>query len=616
MKKLLIYNGNVPEESIRDFAEKAVFRVSLAELADENFNNDVYCDNELSKCCNEEYDIIYITLNQSEYDYLAMEGLRIAHHIRLSLKYKNTRTPIVILCQENLEQILKLSNLGNILITPRTYLSSDLTLSEEISLDRISDEQYKSYLNLTNIEPPGNYQSHHSIANEWALYRYASAIKKPNKESALEHFNDLKSKLNSLSYLNTLHFKYHEILYKRQSFKEREKEKDEIFGIEGIEGKKIGLIEDEYAKGWVDFYSCMLEESGAQLIPFTEFNKSLEKEELIKKLENWLQQQINTDNICDLYIIDLRLHDDDFYEKIPDLLSGFLLSNFLKEKNPGIQILISTASDKLRNFQAFIKRGVFNFAIKESPETNYNRKETGYLISDLQIEIREGCSKSYLAKIYSEVEKIDLNHKYQGSISQKEEKFKNKVFGHHGLLRDTFKYLNSRDEFMIYNSLMTCFSILEEYFNLYGSFSLKINPEIDNWKIVDLDGNNVVVYNYKKEDRKNFTSKCFTLKNGVYEDLIRKDELEKEKEKNQSKTIDFHISQSSTEQWIKPFFMLKAALVLYIRDNVQQKDLNRLFKLKWIRNNIAHSGILKPNYKLHPEEIEFFITKIFKNILM
>ena len=72
MKKLLIYNGNVPEESIRDFAEKAVFRVSLAELADENFNNDVYCDNELSKCCNEEYDINnYIDLcviNNSHYD--------------------------------------------------------------------------------------------------------------------------------------------------------------------------------------------------------------------------------------------------------------------------------------------------------------------------------------------------------------------------------------------------------------------------------------------------------------------------------------------------------------------------------------------------------------------
>ena len=163
---------------------------------------------------------------------------------------------------------------------------------------------------------------------------------------------------------------------------------------------------------------------------------------------------------------------------------------------------------------------------------------------------------------------------------------------------------------------MTCFSILEEYFNLYGSFSLKINPEIDNWKIVDLDGNNVVVYNYKKEDRKNFTSKCFTLKNGVYEDLIRKEELEKEKEKNQSKTIEFHILQSSTEQWLKPFFMLKAALVLNIRDNVEPKDLNRLFKLKWIRNNIAHSGILTPNYKLSPEEIEFFITKIFKKILM
>jgi len=600
MKKLLIYNGNVPEESIRDFAEKAVFRVSLAELADENFNNDVYCDNELSKCCNEEYDIIYITLNQSEYDYLAMEGLRIAHHIRLSLKYKNTRTPIVILCQENLEQILKLSNLGNILITPRTYLSSDLTLSEEISLDRISDEQYKSYLNLTNIEPPGNYQSHHSIANEWALYRYASAIKKPTKESALEHFNDLKSKLNSLAYLNTLHFKYHEILYKRQSFKEREKEKDEIFGIEGIEGKKIGLIEDEYAKGWVDFYSCMLEESGAQLIPFTEFNKSLEKEELIKKIEIWLQQQINTDNICDLYIIDLRLHDDDFYEKNPELLSGFLLSNFLKEENPGIQILISTASDKLRNFQAFIKRGIFNFAIKESPETNYNRKETGYLISDLQIEIREGCSKSYLANIYTEIQKIDINHKYQGNITDDEKEFKNKVFGKGGLLYDLFYFLNSKDSHMIYSSLMACFVILEEYSSINGVF------DAGSWKIQDKSNNLLSVY------VKNQHMYKFSLKYGEYGDIMQ--EI-----KNAIIGVQFYEVQQIVKSDLLPrkaTDILKIAMVLHYRDGISMDKINRLFKLKYIRNNIAHFGNLKTGFKMSHEEINFIISDILKIILM
>lgn len=615
MNKLLIYNGNVLEKSTIDFNKK-VLRVSFVDLADENFDYDEFCDKELSKICTQVFDIIYITLNLSENDYLSMEGLRIAHHIRLSEKHLNCRTPIVILSQESLEQILKLSNLGNILITPRTYLSSDLTLSEDILLDKISDDQYKSYLNRTYLEPPGNYQSHHSIANEWALYRYASAIKKPNKEGAVEHFNELKSNINKLAYLNTLHFKYHEVLYKRQNFKEREKEKDKTFGIEEIEGKKIGLIEDEFAKGWEDFYSCIMEDSGAELISFTEFNKSLKKNELIKKIEKWLQFQVETDNICDLYIIDLRLHDDDFYEKNPEQLSGFLISNFLKEKNSGIQILISTASDKLRNFQAFIKKGIFNFSIKESPETNFNRQETEYLISNLQNEIREGCSKSYLANIYTEIQKIEFNHKYQGEITEKEKKFKNKVFGPNGLLWDTFKYLNSRDEFMIYNSLMTCFSILEEYFTLYGSFSVISNPLIDRWTIEGIDGKDVVVYIYKKDDRNNFTNKCFTLKNGIYEDLILQEEKEKEKEKNQSKTIEFHIDKITTDQWIKPFFMLKAALVLHIRDNVQQKDLNRLFKLKWIRNNIAHSGILIPNYKLPSEEIEFFILNIFKVIFI
>jgi len=599
MKKLLIYNGNVPEESIRDFAEKSVFRVSLAELADENFNNDVYCDNELSKCCTEEYDIIYITLNQSEYDYLAMEGLRIAHHIRLSSKYKNTRTPIVILCQENLEQILKLSKLGNILITPGTFLSSDLTLKEDIPLNKISDDQYRLYLSRTSIDPPGNYQSHHSIANEWALFRYATAFKEPIKESSLKHFDNLNFKLNSLAYLSTLHFKYHEVLYLRQPFKDRAKDKNATFKINGIEGKKIGLIEDEFLKGWEDFYSCIIEDSGAELISFTEFDKSLEKNELIAKIEKWLLLQVETENLCDLYIIDLRLHDDDFYEKSPEQMSGFLLSKYLKLKNPGIQILISTASDKLRNFQEFFNIGVHNFAVKESPETNFNRHETEYAIINLQSEIRKACSKSFLKEFYTEIDKIDKEHKFNGSLSDEEKEFKNKVFGKGGLLYDVFYFLNSKDAHMIYSSLMTCFIILEEYSSIYGVF------DAGSWKIQDRGNDLQTVYLKDGHMHK------ISMKYGEYGDIMQ--EI-----KSTLIGVQFYEEQQIVKSELLPrkaTDILKIAMVLHYRDGISMDKIDRLFKLKFIRNNTAHFGNLQTRFKMSPEEIEFFITKIFKKIL-
>ncbi len=596
MNKLLIYNGNVHEASTIDFNKK-VLKVPNSELTKENFNYDEFCDKELKKILDKEFDVIYITLNLSDIDYLSMEGLRIAHHIRLSQKLLNSRTPIVILCQEKIEQVLKLSNLGDILLTPGTFLSSDLTLKEAFTLTKLSDDQYKKYLTRINIDSPDNYQTHHSIANEWALYRYASAIKKPIHEQGVKYYDELHLKLTNLTYLKTLHFKYHEVLFQRQHFKEKNKENR--YDISGIEGKKIALIEDEFAKGWVDFYNCILEESKAQLIPFTDFDKSLEKKTLIENIKTWLKVQIDANCICDLYIIDLRLHDDDFYEKDPEKLSGFIISEFIKKENPGIQILISTASDKFRNFQAFMKKGVNNFSIKESPETNLNKIETGYLISEIQNEIRGGCSKSYLARIYKEIQDIELNTRFLKSNDENELEFKNRVFGSGGLLYDVFNFLNSDDSKMIYNSLLTCFIILEEYSSIYGVF------DYGSWKIHDKSNKLESVYVSNGP-------KCnFQLKFGEYEDLM-----------NECKStligIDFFDSEKVVSPEVRPkkaTDMLKIALVLYYRDGISNDKIDRLFKLKYIRNNVAHFGNLKQNFSLSPNEIELIILDIFKIIL-
>ena len=612
MNKLLIYNGNVHEVSTIDFNKK-IFKVSNIELSKGNFNYDEFCHNELKKILDREYEAIYVTLNLSDIDYLSMEGLRVAHHIRLSQKLLNSRTPIVILCQEKIDHLLKLSSLGDILLTSGTFLSSDLTLKEEFSLCKLSDEQYKKYLTRINIDSPDNYQTHHSIANEWALYRYASAIKKPTSQQGIHFFDELQAKLTNLTYLKTLHFKYHEALFQRQHFKEKNKENR--YDISGIEGKKIALIEDEFAKGWVDFYNCILEESKAQLVPFTEFDKSHDKDTLIQNIKKWLKVQIETDSICDLYIIDLRLHEDDFYEKNPEELSGFIISEYIKKLNPGIQILISTASDKFRNFEVFIKKGITNFSIKESPETNLNKQETGFLISNLQNLIRESSSKSYLARVYSEILNIELNNRYLVSSDENEIKFKNKVFGKFGLLMEIFNYLNNPYQITRFNSLMTCFNILEEYISLYSDFPTSQKTDVECWRIVNLENEFKKVYSFQQENKNFFTMKTFTLKKGFFKDLIM-DEVD-ENVNPPYKSIVFHEEKKSSDKRISSNnMMVQASLVLYYRNNISPIDLERLFKLRWIRNNKAHSGDLKQNYILNHDEIEFFIINIFKVILL
>jgi hypothetical protein len=598
MNKILIYNGNVHEASTIGF-NKRIFKISNAEISKGDFNYDEFCDTELKKILDKEYDAIYVTLNLSDIDYLSMEGLRIVHHIRLSQKLFNSRTPIVLLCQEKLEHILKLTSLGDILLTPGTFLSSDLTLKEEFPFNRLSDEQYKKYLTRTKIDSPDNYQSHHSIANEWALYRYASAIKKPTSQQGIHFFDELEAKLTKLTYLKTLHFKYHEILYQRQYFKDKDKHKENTYGITGIEGKKIGLIEDEYAKGWIEFYSCILEESNALLVPFTEFDKSLEKNTLIENIKTWFKVQIEKDCLCDLYIIDLRLHDDDFYEKNPEELSGFIISEYIKKLNPGIQILISTASDKFRNFEVFIKKGITNFSIKESPETNLSKIETGDRINVIQNEIRKGCLKAYLAKIYFEIQNIDSQSHFLKSTDENETEFKNRVFGKGGLLFDVFYFLNSDDPKMIYNSLLTCFIILEEYSSIYGVF------DPGSWKIRDKSNKLESIYVTNSPKFK------FQLKFGEYNDLMY--------EINSTLIgLDFFEIEKPVTLELRPkkaTDMLRIALVLFYRNNISEAKIDRLFKLKFIRNNTAHFGNLKKGYHLKASEIEFIISDILKGIL-
>ncbi|MBK8644242.1 MAG: hypothetical protein IPN15_19160 [Saprospiraceae bacterium] len=44
-------------------------------------------------------------------------------------------------------------------------------------------DDFSLFVNSISINPPANYQSHHSIANEWALVRYFSMLESDDKNT-------------------------------------------------------------------------------------------------------------------------------------------------------------------------------------------------------------------------------------------------------------------------------------------------------------------------------------------------------------------------------------------------------------------------------------------------
>ena len=97
-----------------------------------------------------------------------------------------------------------------------------------------------------------------------------------------ELYLNLQNKLYDLDYLKTLHFKNIEAKANRQKFNPNRHTINPT--IKGIEKTKIGIIDDEINKGWLEFYNYTLSKSKATTIPFNDFKKDETKVELIKKI--------------------------------------------------------------------------------------------------------------------------------------------------------------------------------------------------------------------------------------------------------------------------------------------------------------------------------------------
>lgn len=618
MKKLLIHSNNTSFNNTELFplAEQFVFDVDFDKDVDFYINENLTDGGlklKLEKC-----DIVFIKVSLSK-NYLEYLGLRLAYHIRLTKSLgAKAYMPIVLIAEESFQYLGLTHPEPSILFTKGIYLIKELLDDYQKALKWFADgrikplDDFSLFVNSIFVNPPANYQSHHSIANEWALVRYFSMLESDDTNTS---YVSLQNKIYDLDYLKTLHFKHIEAKANRQKFNSKKHTINAI--LKGIEGKKIGIIDDEINKGWLEFYGYILNKSKATAMPFNNFQKDETKVELIKKIEQWLLEIFKLVDPIDIFIIDLRLHDDDFSEQDFQNLSGIQIIKFLKKYNPGIQVVVSTASNKVWNYQKCLDLGVKYFSVKESPETYNTRSETIASFSHFSNQLSNAVKDVFLAEIFRKIEDLKKNNIFSKITLEKDKKSANLIIEKNGLLDQIFNLLrlDNSDEAIIHQCLLIAFQILENYCELgmvgnFGSDNSSGN-RLSSGSIwaKDESGPKHIFINQPNQK----ISTWFELVNGRFPF---------QKEDSNETPVSFNVFESmrlisSYKSGLDISSLVKMITILYFRDNIPKNDVNQIMALRYYRSNVAAhlTGKVKTNYRINANDISFFIdvfTRLFK----
>jgi|688.fasta_scaffold42821_2 DNA-binding NarL/FixJ family response regulator len=449
MKKLLIHNNNTSFNNTELFtlAEQFVFDVDFDKDVDfyinENLTNGAL-KQKLELC-----DIVFIKLALSN-NYLEFLGLRLAYHIRLTKCLGNKAIiPIVFIGEEELQFIGLAYSEPSILLTRGIYLIKESYESYKDIMNYITSikplNNLATFINSISIKPPSNYLSHHSIANEWSILRWAKVIGMSTNNGIL---NELNTNVESLLYYKYLQAKY-------------PIDKEPNLEPLRIEGKgRILYIDDEWNKGWSVFLEKFISSSpGIELETLKyEYNDKSQDEIILecqKKIQNYKP---------DVVLLDLRLAETDFSDKIKsNELTGYKILKNIKLLNPGIQVLIFTASNKIWNLTELQNAGSDNFLLKESPDLSIDNEYSKNAIENLVNAISVAINMSFLKKVYSKISEIEAL--YTISNNDEESEFIVRLKNN---LNIAFKLLtNSKYSVKYFNyAYLQLFQIIEDFSKL------------------------------------------------------------------------------------------------------------------------------------------------------
>ncbi len=350
-------------------------------------------DKVIPKLLEKDFDRIFIKDNLST-NYLELLGLRVAYHIRLSKKELGEKRfcPIIILSDLDSSTLNKFDPMARILFTKNVFISSNT--KDEIEkfktkeMKNLTEGEYREkFLNLIDIEAPEDYTDEHGITddhgitNEWAIYQWSNALELTTDAIKINH-----NKITSM-----LYFKY------LQSLHEMNDASDEKYEIKSLRKKgKILYIDDEWNKGWSDILGNLFPNTNnIEFTTFKRINQDANQEILIPVIKGEVKKYEP-----DVVILDLRLVTSDHKDKADlDSLTGIQLVQEIKKINPGIQVIMMTATRQSVILEKLYDYGILGYIKKEHP--NDVSVHTVENMAKLFKLAENGLDQKYLKRVWS-----------------------------------------------------------------------------------------------------------------------------------------------------------------------------------------------------------------------
>lgn len=339
----------------------------------------------------DKYDNIFIPLcfGNSLSDY---NGLRLAAHIRCT-KTLNQLSNIYIYGFVGYKDLLE-HPCFNILKTKNVFLidysKKAIQEADKNTISPLKEEELTKEIQKLALTAP---KDNHTIANEWAIYRWVTTIGTGVRDEGIDIINR--------NIQQNLYFKYLQTIYPIT--------KNELSDIKIVKDKgcerspKILYIDDEAEKGWDEIFATLLCDGNNLDYECLEDDiKKLSKEEIITTSIKEIKEKD-----IDIVILDFRLHNTDFSKEIPiEEVTSMEILKQIKEYNKGIQVLIFSATNKIWNLQALERLGADGFIIKEAPENSINPNFTEETIANFKRIMKRSIRMTFLKKAYNAVRKI------------------------------------------------------------------------------------------------------------------------------------------------------------------------------------------------------------------
>jgi len=375
-KSLLIHHNNVPDLDMFDYNKAFVSSGDIDQYIHTHIIQEIK---------DYDFDIVYIKDSLSP-NYLEFYGLLMAYHVRLSIELQDKRfVPIVILSDIDGFTLNKLNPLAKIVFTKNMFIGENnmktVQRYNSLSFPRLSTKEYQyNFLDCIEVIPPQ--ESSHDISNKWAIFRWADFLQIKDEDS------DAIRK-NKEEIINKLYFKY--LLTKNPLPKKK--------GIRFAPARpytsgKILYIDDEWNMGWEDIFIAYFSKiNSIEFKSIKEINKNTDFNQLAEYTNTYLEKYDP-----DLVILDMRLLTKDEDENDPKKLSGIKLLELIKLQNPGIQVIMLTASGKSIVLDKANQYNIVGYIKKEHPEDISIRTKDNFELLKEYIEV--GLERKFLKEIW------------------------------------------------------------------------------------------------------------------------------------------------------------------------------------------------------------------------